>query len=115
MAAITGVSGAGDGFDRERSGVSVELPLIEIYDMVTSSLIDNHREIIRDAVVQILEDTMWITPAMMMIFVVASVSIFDIRADGTTVSLRAAVCNVSLLNPLPVALLLRLWTSGSLY
>ena len=59
------------------------------YDLVTSSLADNHREIIRKAIVQILEDTMWITPTMMSVFLDAPFSIFDIRVDGTAISLRA--------------------------
>jgi hypothetical protein len=68
---------------------SVEIPLTELYDMVTSSITENYHEIIRDAIVQILEDTMWITPSMMSSFLNAPFSIFDIRADGTVISLRA--------------------------
>ena len=37
---------------------SAELPLAELYDMVTSCLFDNYRDTIRDTVIQILEDTM---------------------------------------------------------
>lgn len=67
---------------------SVEIPLTEMYDIVTSTINDNYRSTIRDAIVQILEDTMWINPNMMTIFLDAPFSIFDIRDDGLAVSLR---------------------------
>jgi hypothetical protein len=69
---------------------SVEIPLTEVYDMVTSTLNDNYRAVIRETIVQILEDTMWINPTMMTIFLDATFSIFDIRDGGLTVSLRTA-------------------------
>jgi hypothetical protein len=69
---------------------SAEIPLTEFYDMVTSTLNDNYRAIIREMIVQILEDTMWINPTMMTIFLDATFSIFDIRDGGLAVLLCTA-------------------------
>ena len=69
---------------------SAEIPLNEVYDMVTSTLRDNYRTNIRETIVQILEDTMWINSTMMELFLEAPFSIFDIREDGLTVSIRTA-------------------------
>ncbi|KAI2491256.1 Reverse transcriptase (RNA-dependent DNA polymerase) [Fragilaria crotonensis] len=69
---------------------SAELPLAELYDMVTSSLRDNYRDTIRETVIQILEDTMWINANMMEAFINATFGIFDVREGGLIVSLRTA-------------------------
>jgi hypothetical protein len=69
---------------------SAEVPLSEIYDLVTSTLYDNYREAIQKSILQILEDTMWINDAMLDEFQNANFGIFDVRTDGTVVSLRAA-------------------------
>ena len=68
---------------------SAEIPLTDLYDMVSSSLLENYRAIIQDTVVQILEDTMWINATMMTAFLNAPFSIFDIRDGGLAISLRA--------------------------
>ena len=68
---------------------SAEIPLTDLYDMVSSSLLENYRAIIQDTVVQILEDTMWINATMMTAFLNAPFSIFDIRDGGLDISLWA--------------------------
>lgn len=65
-----------------------EIPLVDVYDMVTSTLLDNHRETIHETITQILEDTMWVNQTMIADFVSASFSIFEVREEGMTISLR---------------------------
>ena len=67
---------------------SAEIPLTELYDMVTSTFLDNYRETIRETIIQVLEDTMWVNTTMMAVFLDTPFSIFDIREDGMAVSLR---------------------------
>jgi hypothetical protein len=67
---------------------SAEIPLYDVFDMVTSNLLENYRANIREAIVQILEDTMWVNSSMMATFLNAPFSIFEIREGGLAVSLR---------------------------
>lgn len=53
---------------------SAEIPLTELYDILTSSLLDNYRETIHLMIVQMLEDTMWVNPTMMETFLNAAFS-----------------------------------------
>ena len=48
-------------FDIEDSPYA-EVPLVDIYDMVTSTLLENYHDTIRKTIVQILEYTMLIIP-----------------------------------------------------
>ena len=71
---------------------SAELPLTELYDMVTSSLLDNYRNrtVIHKTVIQILKDTMWINVNIRMkAFNSSTFGLFDILCEGgLIVSLR---------------------------
>ena len=67
---------------------SAEIPLTDLYDMLTSSLLDNYRETIHLTIIQMLEDTMWINPAMMETIMNATFSMFEVRPNGQVISLR---------------------------
>jgi hypothetical protein len=67
---------------------SAEIPLMELYDMLTSSLLDNYRETIHLTIVQMLEDTMWVNSSMMETMLNAVFSIFEVRSNGQVISLR---------------------------
>ena len=58
---------------------SAEIPLYDVFDMVTSNLFESYRANIREAIVQILEDTMWVNSSMMATFLNAPFSIFEDR------------------------------------
>ena len=62
-------------FDIEDSPYA-EVPLVDIYDMVTSTLLENYRDTIRETIVQILEDTMWINDTVLATFLNAASSHF---------------------------------------
>ena len=68
---------------------SAEVLLVDVYDMVSSALFDNYLDVFRETMVQILEDTSWVTESMIDEFVSASFGIFEIRDGGTPISLRA--------------------------
>jgi hypothetical protein len=64
-----------------------EISLVNVYDMVTSTLLDNYRDTIREAIVQILKDTMWVSKIMIEEFICASFGIFEVCEGGMAVSL----------------------------
>jgi hypothetical protein len=67
---------------------SAEIPLTELYDILTSSLRDDYREIIHLTIIQMLEDTMWIDLNMMEVLSKATFGIFEVRANRQILSLR---------------------------
>ena len=67
-----------------------EIPLVDLFDMVTSTLLDNYRETLHETIVQMLEDTMWIDPPMMETFVGANFGMFEVRENGLIISLRTS-------------------------
>ena len=38
-----------------------EIPLTEVFDVLTMSLVDNYHDVIRESVLQQLEDTTWLS------------------------------------------------------
>jgi hypothetical protein len=75
--------------DIEDSPVA-EISLVDVYDMVTSTRLNNYREAIRETIMQILKDTMWVSTIMMKDFMKTSFVIFEAREGGMTVLLRTS-------------------------
>jgi hypothetical protein len=67
-----------------------EIPLTDIFDMVTFTIFDNYREILRDTIVQMLEDTTWVNESTMSTLLDAGFGTFQVRDGGTIISLRQA-------------------------
>ncbi len=67
-----------------------EIPLADMFDMVTSTLLDNYRDSLREAIIQVLEDTMWIDGSMMAALENAAFGMFDVREGGMIISLQTA-------------------------
>ena len=57
---------------------SAEIPLTDLYDFLTSSLLDNYRETIQATIVGLLEDTMWLDATMMDTIIGALFGIFHV-------------------------------------
>ncbi|KAI2505528.1 hypothetical protein MHU86_8864 [Fragilaria crotonensis] len=68
-----------------------EIPLADLFDLVTSSLLENYLDIIRGVVVEMLEDAMWIDESTREKMVDTGFALFEVRdGPGLIISLRAA-------------------------
>ena len=67
-----------------------EIPLTDMFDMVTFTLFENYQEILRATIVQMLEDTTWVNESTMSILLNAGFGTFQVRDGGMVISLRQA-------------------------
>ena len=86
---------------------SAEIPLTDLYDFLTSSLLDNYRETIQATIVGLLEDTMWLDATMMDTITGALFGIFQTRLDVRVISLRDSglerlIASIILSRPIPI-------------
>jgi hypothetical protein len=66
----------------------VEFPLCELFDLATSTLIDDYLEVLQDYVTQVLEDTAWLDKQCKLRLCNTVFGVFDRRADGRIFSMR---------------------------
>ena len=68
-----------------------EIPLTDLFDLVTSSLLENYLDTIRGVVVEMLEDAMWIDKSTRERMINTGFALFEVRdGPGLVISLRAA-------------------------
>ena len=67
-----------------------EIPLTDLFDMVTFALFENYRDTIRATVVQMLEDTPWTNATTRATLLDADFGIYHIREEGMVISMRQA-------------------------
>jgi hypothetical protein len=66
----------------------VEIPLSEVYDIVTSSLVGDYLNVLQDYVTQILEDTPWLCKQSTLHLVCTPFGTFYRRNDAEIISMR---------------------------
>jgi hypothetical protein len=66
----------------------VEFPLCELFDLATSTLVDDYLEVLQDYVTQVLEDTAWLDKQCKLRLRNTAFGVFDRRADGRIFSMR---------------------------
>ena len=67
-----------------------EIPLTDMFDMVTFALFENYRDTIRETVVQMLEDTPWTNATSRATLLDAGFGIYHVRNEGMVISLQQA-------------------------
>ena len=67
-----------------------EIPLVDLFDGSTLTLLDNYQAILRDTIVEMLEDTTWLDTASQAILLDAGYGTYHIRDGGIVISLRRA-------------------------
>jgi hypothetical protein len=65
-----------------------EIPLTEVYDVLTMSLLDNYHDVIRNSVLQQLEDTTWLERQSRLSLLCARFAVYHQRTEGKLISLR---------------------------
>ena len=66
----------------------VEFPLTELFDIATSTIVDNYLEVLQEYVTQILEDTTWLDKQSKLCLLRARFCIYQRKNDGTLYTLR---------------------------
>ena len=65
-----------------------EIPLTEVFDVLTMSLLDNYHNVIRDSVLQQLEDTTWLERQSKSSLLRARYAVYHQRTESKLISLR---------------------------
>lgn len=66
----------------------VEFPLTELFDIATSSIVDNYLEVLQKYVTQILEDTTWLDKQLKLCLLRARFCVYQRKQDGVLFTLR---------------------------
>ena len=65
-----------------------EIPLTEVFNVITMSLFDNYHDAIRDTVLQQLEDTTWLSEEQVPILTDPGFGMYHARNRNSVISLR---------------------------
>jgi hypothetical protein len=65
-----------------------EIPLTEVFDVPTMSLLDNYHDVIRDSVLQQLQDTTWLSEDLLPSLTDPGFGMYHARDRNSTISLR---------------------------
>ncbi|KAI2510337.1 hypothetical protein MHU86_4061 [Fragilaria crotonensis] len=65
-----------------------EVPLTEVFDVLTMSILDNYHNVIRDSVIQQLEDTTWLSNDLLPILTDPGFGMYHARDRNSVISLR---------------------------
>jgi hypothetical protein len=66
----------------------VEFPLVDLFDIVTSTVVDNYLEVVQDYVTQVLEDTTWLDKQTRLCLLRARLCVYHRRHEGELLTLR---------------------------
>ena len=96
----------------------VEFPLTELFDIASSTIVDNYLEVLQEYVTQILEDTTWLDKQSKLCLLRARFCVYQRKNDGTLYTLRQSAlqrlitqtlrCDYGVHRPIEVPLFVRL-------
>jgi hypothetical protein len=66
----------------------VEFPLTELFDIATSTVVDNYLEVVQDYVTQLIEDTTWLDTQSAKCLLCSRLRMYHRRNEGELLSLR---------------------------
>ena len=65
-----------------------EIPLTEVFDVLTMSLLDNYHEVIRNSVLQQLQDTTWLSEDLLPSLIDPGFGMYHARDRNSIISLQ---------------------------
>ncbi|KAI2501680.1 hypothetical protein MHU86_12804 [Fragilaria crotonensis] len=76
-----------------------EIPLTEVFNVLTKTLLDNYHDVIRDSVLQQLQDTTWLSEDLIPLLTDSGFGMYHARDRNHIISLKA--CIAALDQPAP--------------
>ena len=67
-----------------------EIPLGDLFDLATSTLLDDYQAVLRGTIVEMLEDTTWLSTTTMTGLLEAGYGMYHVREGGLVILLRRA-------------------------